>query len=468
MAAMRHLAQIDQAPVTVVPKRTASPRTIGHRRAWRLAALSLLIASSLPVGALAQLSEPLSPVPVPPSGPQAPAAPGEPVYAGQTVTTRPRPELDPLGLHVGDFFWFPRAELDEAYNNNIFATSNLTTSDFITALQPAFDLLSNFSRHALNLRGGAVSQFYARHPAQNTNDGFIALDGRLDVSAGSAFLARAQAAHLHLPRTSPDSPGNAAEPVTYNAYGANLGYSQSGLRFGYQADMAVQNTQYNGVPLVGGGILPQSSQDLTYSQAALRGNYELIPDYLGYVRVSGNLSEYQHTIPGGIRFNSKGYRADFGLQILPRHILSGEVYAGYLSQIYRIGGSISALDAGGRLVYYVTPLTTANFTGLRTIVPSNPSVTGTGNGYLATTVSGSVDHELLRNLLLNAAISYENDAYLGISRTDNVLSTGLGVKYLVNRNFYLGGTYTFQQRNSTLAGSSYSQSIFMVRASTQF
>src|SRR5947208_897260 len=81
---------------------------------------------------------------------------------GETVIQRPRPELDPIGLHAGDFFWFPRAELDESYNNNIFATPSPTTSDFITTLQPSFDLLSSFPRNALNLHGGAALQYYAR------------------------------------------------------------------------------------------------------------------------------------------------------------------------------------------------------------------------------------------------------------------------------------------------------------------
>jgi hypothetical protein len=434
---------------------------------FRLSAICILMVGLVPLGAIAQ-TEPLIPVPSPPSGPQAPVAPGQPTYPGQTVTQRPRPELDPLGLQIGDFFWFSRAEVDAAYNSNIFATQTAATSDLITALQPSFDLLSIFPRNAINVHGGAASEFYSFHPTQNTQDGFISADGRLDVTPGSVFYAAARAAHLNLPRTSPNSPGNAAEPVTYNAYSANAGYAQTRLRLSYQADIAVQNAQYNAVPLVGGGILPQSAQDNTFTQAALRGSYELVPDYLGYVRISGNLNEYQHTIPGGVRFNSQGYRADLGLQILPRHILFGEVYAGYLSQIYHIGGSLSGLDAGGRLVYNVTQLTTATFTGLRTIVPSNPSVGATGIGYLATTVTGSVDHELLRNLLLNAGIGYENDTYVGNSRIDNIFSTGAGVKFLLNRHLYLGGTYTYQQRSSQLAGSSYAQSILMLRLGTQF
>ena len=430
----------------------------------------LLMAGLPPLGVMGQTTEPLLPVPPAPSGPQAPAAPGQPTSPSETVAQRSRPELDPLGLHFDDFFWFPRGELDEAYNSNIFATPRPTTADFITALQPSFDLLSSFPRNALNLHGGATTQFYASHPDQNTQDGFVSTDGRLDVDAGSSFYGSAEAAHLHIPRTSTNSPGNAAQPVTYWNYTANAGYRQTGLRVGYQADIAVQNTQYNAVPAVGGGILPQSPSDTTISQAALRGSYELIPDYLGYIRVAGNLTDYPHTVPGGVRFNSTGYRADLGLQILPRNILSGEIYAGYLSQIYDVSslGSISGLDAGGRLVYNVTRLTTARFTGLRTVIPSNATIANTGTSYLATTVAANVDHELLRNLLLNASAGYENDTYQGVSRTDNIFSVGAGFKYLLDRNLYLGGSYNYQQRNSTTTRSSYTQNIFMVRLSTQF
>jgi hypothetical protein len=468
---MLTLAKIGETRVEALLNRRLRLEILDRRAKWRLAAFSMAtVGLLLPPGANAQITEPLLPLPPTPSGPQAPAAPGQPTYPSQTVTQRPRPELDPLGLRVGDFFWFPRAEFDETYNSNIFATPSQTLSDLITVLEPSFDLLSSLPQNALNLHGSAPAQFYAGHPAQNTQDGFIGTDGWLDVTAGSSFFAGAEAAHLHVSRTSTNSPIDAAQPVTYWLYTANAGYRQTGLRLGYQADIAVQNTQYNAVPAVGGVILPQSPSDTTISQAALRGSYELVPDYLGYIRAAGNLTDYTHTIPGGVRFNSTGYRADLGLQILPRHILSGEIYAGYLSQIYQVSGlgSISGFDAGGRLVYNVTRLTTATFTGLRTVIPSNPTIGTTGTSYLATTVAGNIDHELLRNLLLNANIGYENDSYLGVSRTDKILSFGAGFKYLLNRNLYLGGSYGFQQRNSTVAGSGYTQNILMMRLSTQF
>jgi hypothetical protein len=442
-------------------------------REWWCTALCLLILGLLPRSAIAQATEPLLPAPAPPTGPQAPAAPGQPIFPGQTVTQRSRPEFEPIGLHVGDFFWFPQAEIDEAFNSNIFATPS-PTSDFITVLQPRFDLLSSFPQNTLNLHAGAALQSYVSNSSQNTENGFGTVEGRLDLTAGSWFYGTATAAHLNTPRTSPNSPGNAAESVNYNNYTANAGYIASGLRFSYQAEIAALAQRYNAVPLIGGGTLPQSANDVNIYEGVARGSYEVIPDYEGYIRFAENLRIYPNTLPepGAASFNSLGYRADVGLRILPVGIAYGEIYAGYLSQDFHTSSlaPISGVDAGGRLVWNVTRLTTATFNALRTVNSSNPSLSNTGTGYLDSVVVTNIDHELLRNLLLNANLSYENNAFANISRTDNIFNAGGGVKYLLNRNLYLGGFYNYQRRISsgTSAGTSFTQSIIMLRLGTQF
>jgi hypothetical protein len=429
-----------------------------------------LMAGLVPLAAAAQSTEPLLPLPVAPSGPQAPAAPGQPTVAGQTVTQRPRPDYDPIGIRVGDFFWFPHGEVDEVFNSNIFALQS-PTSDFITVLQPGFDLLSSLPRNAINLHAGAAAGFYARDPTQNTATGFVSADGRLDVDAHSGFFGNAQFAHLYTPRTSPNSPGNAAEPVTFDSYTAAFGYAQSGRRVGYEADVAVLATQYNPVPLVGGGTASQSTSNSIIPQATLRASYEFIPDYQAYIRASGSVYNYPNTPPGGISPNSTIYRVDAGLQILPRHLIYGEVYVGYLTQSFQTSDlpSTSTLDGGGRLVWNVTPLTTLSSNAIRTFQTTNPT-SGTGAGYLQSVVIASVDHELRHNVLLNASAGYENDSFQGISRNDNILSAGASIRYLLNRNLYLAGSYSYQQRTSSgsAAGTPYSQSIVMLRLGTQF
>lgn len=436
-----------------------------------LAAICLTALGALPFDAIAQTTEPLLPIPPAPSGPQAPVVPGQPTYAGETVTQRVRPEVYPIGLHFDDYFWFPRGELDEAYNSNIFAIPS-PTGDLITTFAPSFDLLSSFPRNSLNLHGGAALQDYALHSSQNTASGFGSVDGRLNINATSSFVGSGEVAHLYQPRTSPNSPGNAAEPVTYNNYTANLGYAQTGLRLGYEADLGVQSAKYNPVPAIGGGILPEDVQNVTNYEASLRVSYEIIPDYEGYIRTSGTLYDYQHIPPGSITSNSTVYRADLGLRVLPRHIIYGDVYFGYLRQVFTASAlpSTSTPDGGGRLIWNVTRLTTLTFDGIRSFQTSNPSVGFTGAGYLSTVLTATVDHELWRDLLFSANAAHENDAFQGISRNDDIITGVVGFKYLLNRNLYFGLSYTYQQRASSgsSAGLPYAQSIVMLRVSTQF
>jgi hypothetical protein len=450
---------------------------LGRFAKWRdrlLACICLIMVDLLPLGAAAQITEPilpLLPAPAPPTAPEAPSAAAGPSYPGATVLNRARPEFNPLGLRFDDYFWFPRVELDESYNGNIFATPTQPSSDLITALAPSFDLLSIFPRNALNLHGSAYLQDYATHSNQNTQSGIVSADGRLDVTGESSLYGTAQVSHPYISYGSPNAPMAIAEPVTYWDYLARAGYQQGGRRLSYQLDLGVEASQYNAVPLTGGGVLPQSSQNTTISDASIRTNYELAPDYLGFIRVAGAIYNYWQAPTA----NSKTYRIDLGLQILPRHIIYGQAYAGYIIQNFAQSGagSVSTPDYGGQVVWNVTPLNTLTFTGARTFYTGTPSNGSTvvlgpaGNGYLASTVGVNADHELLRNLLLNLNASYENDSFQGIVRNDNVFSGGAGSQYLINRHLFLGGSFSIYRRISTFPGVSYTQSIVMLRLGTQ-
>jgi hypothetical protein len=331
-------------------------------------------------------------------------------------------------------------------------------------------------------------QGYADHSAQNTQDGVISADGTLDVTAGSHLYGTAQVAHQHIAYGSPNSPGSIAEPVTYWDYTATAGYVQGGRRFSYEVDVGVTSAQYNAAQLVGGGVLPESLQDGTASSAAVTGRYEIIPDYLGYVRVAGSLFDYWHTVPGEKRPNFTTYRVDLGLQILPRnHIIYGDAYVGYSVQNFAQSslGSTSTPDFGGDLTWSITPLTTLTFTGLTTFNTGTPgtSITGlttfntgtpgtiiptAGNSYLSRVFSAGVNHQLLPNLQLGLTGTYINDTFQGISRVDNVFLVNAAVRYQVNRHLYLGGDVYYTQQSSTAAGASFSQNIFTLRAGTQF
>ena len=460
----------DKARLTVGSERSARHNILIQRLRRSLGAFCSLMVSLVPLDAVAQITESLLPYPVVPRTPQEqPSA------------------FAPLGVRLGSFFWFPRAELDGAYNSNIFATTTRPTGDLITALTPSFDLLSNFPRNSLNLHAASLVQVYADHPAQNTQDGTISANGTLDVTAGSYLYGTTQVAHQHISYGSPNSPGAIAEPVTYWTYTATGGYVQFARRFSYSVDVGVTSAQYNAAQLVGGGVLPQSSQDGTASSAAVTGRYEIIPDYLGYVRLGGSLFDYWHTIPGEPRPNFTTHRIDVGLQILPtNHIIYGDAYVGYLVQNFAESslGSTSTPDFGGDLTWAITPLTTLTFTGLTTFNTGTPGtiavgtpgtivagapgaiVPSAGNSYLSRVFSAGVNHQLLPNLQLGLTGNYINNTFQGTTRAaDNVFIVDAAVRYQVNRNLYLGGDVYYAKQTG---GFPFSQNIFTLRAGTQF
>jgi hypothetical protein len=432
----------------------------------------------LPGGAWAQVIEPMMPLPPLPVSPEAPPQPGEPAVVGKTVTDRARPELDPLGIRFGQFFFFPRFEADEAYNDNIYAVPANKTGDWLTQLMPSFDLVSNFAQNELDVSGGTAIGRYASHSSEDYDDAFGAVNGRIDMTELTHFMGGLRIDRDHEPRTATDAPGNAGQPVTYTTYTGNVGVEQTGTRIGYEADGIVTRSEFEAVPAIGGGIIPQSDRNETGFEGALRGDYEFTPDTQAYIRGAANTQQFDHAAGNGIPIrNSNGYRIDTGLRLDLTGVTYLDAYVGYLQQIYSQSayGSIEGLDFGAGAVWNFTTLDTLKLNSARTVnnsyaeIGTNGPGTALSPGYLATTSTISEDHELLRNLLLNANASYEVDDWKEIDRTDNVFGIGAGAKYLMSRNLYLGVTWNYQRRYSTGAQAitPYSQNIFLLRLSTQ-
>lgn len=428
----------------------------------------------LPCAAQAQRqTEPFLPVAPLPVSPNVPVGPLVPLAPGATVVDRERPEVQPLGVRFGDFFFFPRGELDEAYNDNIFATKNATSSDFITALVPSFDIRSNLPTNAINLSAGAVISHYASHSNFNTQDAFANLDGRLDVDHTHDFHGALRVERDHEDPGAPDFPGNASEPVQYMAYTGTAGFSQTQLRVGYSADLTARREEYEAVPVVGGGLLPQSDRNNTAYEAALRGSYEFVKNYQGFMRGAINYRDYDHAAIGAPIRTSHGFRVDAGIHIDLTGVTYAELFGGYLQQDYQAAslGTVSGPDIGADVVWNATQLTSVTLKAERSIEDAPATVVGAtaAPGYFHSTAGVRVDHELLRNLLLDGQIAYANDDFQGISRTDDNYVAGVGAKYLLTRHFYFGGDYTLQHResNGSAATNPFTRNIFMIRLSTQ-
>ncbi len=128
--------------------------------------------------------------------------------------------------------------------------------------------------------------------------------------------------------------------------------------------------------------------------------------------------------------------------------------------------NVSTPTFGGSLTWNATTLTTVNLAAERNVLET----TAIGaSSYISTSSELTVDHELLRNVILTAGGAVTNNDYDGISRKDWFYLGNFRVRYLLNRNLYLSAGYLYRHRSSTGSDGvdDFTQNVFRIGLQTQ-
>ena len=392
----------------------------------------------------------------------------EEVPRGETVLTRPRPELDPLGIRTGSFLLFPKLTVEESYNDNIFAVESSKTDDFITLARPELFLASDWNNHALNLRADASFIRHIDSPSEDYEDYHAGGDGRFDITRDSYIFAAVDSSILHEARGSPDDVGG-VEPTEFTLTSGALQVFQKFNRLSLTVDGSQLYFDYDDVATT---TVPVNNddRDRTESNLSLRVGYEIVPEYEAFALLSGNVKAYDSAVDdGGFDRDTHGVRLDVGARIDLGGIVFGDVFIGYRFQDYEDSQlkSIDGLNFGTAMVWNVTPLTTLNGNILRVL---EETTTAGASGFVATTLSVSADHELLRNLLLNGSLGVTQNNFKGTSQEDMIYTAGIGAKYMINRYLYASMNYNYTQKDSDIDGggdSDYKTNVVTLRLELQ-
>src|SRR5262249_7715230 len=119
----------------------------------------------------------------------------------------------------------------------------------------------------------------------------------------------------------------------------------------------------------------------------------------------------------------------------------------------------------GQLTWNITALTSIILRARRTEEPTTQ--TGSSSKVVAA-VSGRVEHELLRNVLVFGEAAYRNNDFEATNRVDDVYGASIGSEYLLNRNFSLFGEYDFELRNSNTPGNDFLDNVVLVGGRVQY
>ena len=386
------------------------------------------------------------------------------------VRERTHPEYQPLGVRLGAFQSFPTVALDLEHTDNVFATDAGSRADTIFRLRPEATLRSIWSRHELDLGASASVNRFARSGSENSADVNVFANGRLDVVGNSYLIGGAAYDYATVPRTSADTPGDAAEPVRYQTFRVNGGgaYELNRLRFIVLGDAT--RFDYANPDAVGGGKVFVQDRDRTLLSVSGKAEYALTPGTALYLIASANKRDYRLDPPAvTLNRDSDGAEIDLGANFDLARLARGEIQFGYLVQNYDAAGAPPVKGVGAKVSveYFPTQLITMTFKGRRGIDDSGlPGAAG----ILATQGSVQADYELRRNLILTGLVGRTDDSYRGLDRDDKRTTATLSATYLMNRrlSWYLAFTRYEQTSSGTDQGTDFTDNRLLISAKLHY
>ena len=391
-------------------------------------------------------------------GNAAPASTDRPERA-ESVLSRPRPDYDPVPLMWGDFGFYPSLEAGGAYNSNIYATSGNTKDDVVGTLRPVLSGVSDWGRNSLSfIAYGDIDQ-YVDHTTESYQNAVGDVEGRYDIANQTWVSGHAGYQHLTEPRSSPNNAGG-IEPDTFDVAKAGLSaYRGAGIVHA-GVDYNFSHFTYDNVPTSTGTSIIESFRNRSENAFQTKITADAGGNVVPFLRLGYNRRDYDTS---SLR-TSQGYDAVIGSSVDFGGITSLEAYAGWLSQDYSnfpAGRINAAPDFGGRIDWNVTGLTSLALEVSRSVAETTAA---NFDSYLETGGSLTLTHELRRDLLVEADLSYSHDDFKGSgARSDEVPGAGAGMRWFINRNFYSDVTYNWSGRSSDNPGNNYADNIVALR-----
>jgi hypothetical protein len=405
----------------------------------------------------------------------------QPAFAEEklSVLERPRPEYDPIGYRFGPYTVVPSLELGETFDSNILGSQNFERSDFITTVKPAVSLQSDWPTDAVSFDAQGDIRQYARYSSENVGNMLARGSGRLDIERGQTLSLEAGYQIAHEDRYSPESQAAAGfagggdyakYPTEYSLTTGRLNYVYSPSRLGLEVQASVDKFEYSNEPTLNGGLAINNDRSRAEFSLVPRISYELTPGYQAFFEATGNRRQYDSTAdasPEHYKRSSSGYAFAAGTQINLGDFLSAEGYVGYQNQDYddsRLGTN-SGVYFGASVLWNITTLTSIRFQGSRTI---QETILTDSSGFWDTQIKATVEHEILRNLLVTAAAGYDLNEYKGISREDSIVSGEVGVRWALTQTYSLGATAGIQHRFSNQIDNSFTRALIAINLKASF
>lgn len=376
-----------------------------------------------------------------------------------SVTERARPDYDPLGINYGSFLVLPRVQAGVGYSNNAYLADDGKQDAAFVSLQPGFRINSGWSRHQLQVNGTGNFRRYLGESARNENGYSFGTRGRADFGLDYSFTGDAQFSKLYESPLSGDVQSNLSVLSSYRrSYFSGRGERRVG-RTRLVAALDHTSFEFNPIDLASGTVIDQRDRDRGITRLIGQGEYAISPAMSTYLQASYDWTDYDTTLLNGDpNRDSRALRVLGGVNFDLTSFLRGTVGIGYVDRGFRspLYKDVNGLSFEGRVEYFPTELTTFTVAARRLVADSS---IGNSSAFFDNRASLRVDHELLRNLILNAIGEISVQDYIGSKQRSTNFRLSSGGRYLVNREFglELALSYASRDQNNVELGNNFSE-----------
>jgi len=363
-----------------------------------------------------------------------------------SVLERPRPDYDPIGIITGGFKILPRATIGGGFSNNVYASATDKISDGYASFAPFVSAKSDWAVHQVSLQASGNFNRYFSEPRRNENNFDLRGLGQLDFGSSFRLTGEAQYAQLLEQQDLGAISANLAVLSRYRrAFVAGRAEYLAGKS---RLALAVDHTwlDFRPIPLGNNVFIDQSDRNRGITRITGQAQHALSPSIAVYAQLTYSDTIYDRDLLSGFpNRDSQAYRAIAGVNFDLAGFLRGKIGVGYVQRDYKsaLYRDIGGFSTEAKIEYFPTELTTVTLQVGRTIEDAG---IGTTSSSVDTRAQLRVDHELLRNLLLNLNTDFARQAYRDIQQTANNYRVSFGARYLSSRWLSLNlGTQYFRR-----------------------
>ena len=358
-----------------------------------------------------------------------------------------------VGAQIGAFWFAPDLQLDEALNDNIYATPNGGRADAVTTLTARTSLNYAKGTSTLGVQGWLAGHVYAVHSTEDSWEGSVQANFTSLVNDDLQLLANGGFKRLVDPRTDP-SGLQGLTPTTYEVYdgavGASVGHAQSNL---LDFRVGASRTTYD--PLQGSQG-PIITNDRNYTEIFGEADFRhtIAPGRGLYVKLRPTSRDFDLKFDqSGFQHSSTGVRADIGADWDIDSVLFLNVETGYQRQGYDDPrfGTVGEPDGRIKLSWWPTLLTNVTLSGAHEYYEAffNPSPGNPSPGAVRNKAILRVEHELRRQWLASVTVSVERDDVMHVPTHYTSETADLSLRYQFADGVSAGADYIFTRQTST-------------------